>query len=354
MQILITGITGRVGANVARRFLDRGDRVRGFVWPGDRQAEKLKLLDAEFFEGDLRSLEDVAAAARGCDWIFHMGAAFQAGGPFTHEQYFDTNVKGTFNVLEAAVGLGPQLKHLFFSSTDATMQKYLPGGIPEPITETSLPLVTTAWYGYSKVLGEHLVDRYVRADRVPATVFRFAAVWGAGEVLKFQQFRLSHFIKEFAGRSDDVGKAMHARLSKLAGGREKLVIACDENGRPYKKHCVEVRDLVHAFDAAAGKPSTLGKTYQLGAPSAFTWDKVIPYLATRLEIPYERVNIEGAAPTFYEYDMTAARRDFGYAPKVDIFKTIDDALGFERDGKGEVIQTRVTGSAPPGRAGSGR
>lgn len=341
MKILITGITGRIGASVARHFLGKGHEVRGFVWPGDRQSAKLKLLKAEIVEGDLRSLEDVKSAASGCDWIFHLGAAFQAGGPFTHEQYFDTNVKGTFNVLEAGVSLGPKLKHLFFSSTDATMQKYVPGGIPEPMTEKSLPLETTAWYGYSKVLGEHLVDRYVRADHVPATVFRFANVWGAGEVLRFPQFRLSHFIAEFAERKDPAGREMHARLKALAGGVEKLVIACDENGRPYKKHCVEVRDIVHAFDSAAGKSSTFGNTYQLGAPRAFTWDEAVPYLATKLEMPFERVNIEGSNPTYYEYDMSAARRDFGYAPKADVFRSIDEALRFEREGGGELIPTHV-------------
>jgi len=341
LQILITGITGRVGANIARAFIASGHQVRGFVWPGDRQTAKLKILEAEIFEGDLRSLEDVKAAAEGCDWIFHLGAAFQAGGPFTDEQFFDINVKGTFNVLEAAVGLKPKLKHLIFSSTDATMQKYIPGGIPEPITETSLPLVTTSWYGYSKILGEHLIDRYVRADGVPATVFRFAYVWGAGEVLNFPQFKLSHFLKEFGGRKDADGRATYAALKRLDNGSEKLVIACDENGRPYKKHCVEVRDLVHAFEAAAGKPSTYGKTYHVGAPSAFTWDEAVPYLAEKLEMPHGRVNIRGAAPTYYEHDMTAAVRDFAYSPGIDIFKTIDEAIRFERDGGGDLIPARL-------------
>ena len=67
----------------------------------------------------------------------------------------------------------------------------------------------------------------------------------------------------------------------------------------------------------------------------------MPYLATKLEMPFERVNISGSNPTFYEYDMSAARRDFGYAPKVDIFRTIDDALRFEREGESELIPTHV-------------
>jgi hypothetical protein len=67
----------------------------------------------------------------------------------------------------------------------------------------------------------------------------------------------------------------------------------------------------------------------------------VPYLAGKLEMPFERVNLPGLNPTFYEYDMTAASRDFGYAPKMDINRTIDDALAYEREGKSELIPTRV-------------
>ncbi|MQG29234.1 MAG: NAD(P)-dependent oxidoreductase, partial [SAR202 cluster bacterium] len=96
MKVLITGITGRVGANLARQFLQNGHDVRGFVWPGDRQTEKMRSVGAEIVEGDLASSADVSAAAEDQEVILHLGAAFQAGGPFTPEQYMDTNVKGTF------------------------------------------------------------------------------------------------------------------------------------------------------------------------------------------------------------------------------------------------------------------
>ena len=101
MKILVTGVTGRIGANIARRFVERGDDVRGFVWPGDRATATMSSLGIEILEGDLRSHDDVMNAASGCQGILHLGAAFQAGGPFTPEQYFDINVKGVFNVMES-------------------------------------------------------------------------------------------------------------------------------------------------------------------------------------------------------------------------------------------------------------
>ena len=207
MKILVTGITGRVGANIASRFIENGHDVRGFVWPGDRMAENMDRVGAEIVEGDLRSRDDVMSAAAGRDTIFHLGAAFHAGGPFTPERYFDINVKGLFNILEAGLALGDDLRHLIFTSTDATMFKYPPEGIEEPIREDSLPLSATDWYGYSKVLGENLVDRYVRQHDLPATVIRFANVRGAGEVLTWPQFYLKTFPRNFEGRTDDIGRA---------------------------------------------------------------------------------------------------------------------------------------------------
>lgn len=340
MNILVTGITGRVGANVARHFLQKGHNVRGFVWPGDRQSAKLKQIGAEIVEGNLSSSKDVNAAAAGQEVILHLGAAFQAGGPFTPEQYFDTNVKGTFNVLEAALGLGDSLKHLFLTSTDATMSKYPPEGIAEPITEQSLPLSTTEWYGYTKVLNEHLADRYVRHENLPVTVIRFSNVWGAGEVLDFRQFHLKTFMDQFESRTDSEGQAAYKQMSDAYKGEPHLIIACDRNGRPWKKQMIEVREIVHAFDKAIGNSKTFGNVYQLASKEPFTWDSIVPYIAEKIGAPVTRVNLP-MNPTFYEYDLSAPMNDFGYDPQLSVQEMVDEALKFRESGVGEIIPTHV-------------
>ena len=343
MKILITGITGRVGANVAQKFIESGHQVRGFVWPSDRQTEKMKAVGAEIVEGDLATSVDVNAAAEDIEVILHLGAAFQAGGPFTPEQYFDTNVKGTFNVLEAALGLGSKLKHVIVTSTDATMFKYPEGGIDNPIAEDSLPLTSTGWYGYSKVLCESLVDRYCRQDGLKATVFRFANVWGAGEILNFRQFHLDAFLKQFEGRTDAAGRVTYAQLkaeSDKTDGGPRLIVARDSNGRPFKKHNIEVRDIVHAYERAVGNPSPYGNAYQLGSNEPFTWDVLIPYISERTGIPYSTVDL-AMNPTFYEYDLSAARNDFGYSPGLSVFEMVDEAIRFNAFGGGGIIPTKV-------------
>ena len=122
MQILITGITGRIGANLASVLARKGHAVRGLVWPRDPRVEKLQDLDLDLQEGSLTDPEDVDRVVAGCDAVYHLGAAFQGGGPFTEADYFEINVRGTFNILEAA-RTQKGLEHLFFASSDAVYEK---------------------------------------------------------------------------------------------------------------------------------------------------------------------------------------------------------------------------------------
>ena len=71
MKILVTGGTGRIGANWLTRLLDAGHRVRGFVYPADAsRARKLDAYDGvETVFGDLRVPEDVSKAVAGVDAI---------------------------------------------------------------------------------------------------------------------------------------------------------------------------------------------------------------------------------------------------------------------------------------------
>ena len=95
MKILITGITGRIGANVAAKLRTEGHDIRGLVWPKDPRIEKLEPLGIELIEGSLTSVDDVNGVVEGVDAIYHLGAAFQGGGPFSENDYFDINIRGT-------------------------------------------------------------------------------------------------------------------------------------------------------------------------------------------------------------------------------------------------------------------
>jgi UDP-glucose 4-epimerase len=316
MRILITGITGRIGANLAAALVREGHQVRGLVWPRDPRTDKLKSLDLELRYGSLTEPADVQAAVDGVDAIYHLGAAFQGGGPFTTQDYFEINVRGTFLMLEAARAL-PGVQHFLFASTDAVLDKYPPDGMAEPIREDVEPRRPRGWYSLSKAIGEEMVLGYHRTYNLPATVLRFCLVVGAGEILEFHQFYLSRLRRQ------------HAELEPLWTGEERLVLLRDRHGRPWKKHIADVRDIVHGCVSALGQPAAFGQIFQLAGPRPFTWDEAVPYLSERLGIPYIEAAVSGP-PTFYEFDLSKPRELLGFRPQYDIRRMIDDALAFRR------------------------
>ncbi|NKB71835.1 MAG: NAD-dependent epimerase/dehydratase family protein [Candidatus Latescibacteria bacterium] len=325
MKILITGITGRIGANVAVSLQELGHQVRGLVWGRDQRQEKLAGLGVELQQGSLTERADVERAVAGVDAIYHLGAAFQGGGPFTDEEYFEINVRGTFNMLEAA-RYQESVGQFIFASSDALFQKYIPGGMDHPIGEEE-PVKPGGWYALSKALGEQMCQTYWRSYGLATTSLRFAMVLGAGEILHFPQFYLSKM------------KDSRPELAALWKGEERLLVLQDENGRSYKKHVADVRDIVAGCVCALGKKRAAGEIIQLAGPAAFTWDQAVYRLAEIRRIEPLEVQV-GGNPTYYEFDLSKARELLGFEPQYDIVRMIVDALSYER---GEAIGVLPTG-----------
>jgi nucleoside-diphosphate-sugar epimerase len=333
MKILITGVTGRIGANLAAALVEAGHEVRGLVWSNDRQTAKLAGISLELVEGSLTDTAAVAQAVEGMEVICHLGAAFQAGGPFTPDQYFEINVRGTFNVLEAARSAGSRLRQLFFASTDALYDKYPPDGVPEPIREDEFPLAPNGLYALTKQLGENLCRGYVRTHGMPVTLFRFALTVAGDEILTWPQFYLNHWLKVYRQMRAPEAILVYRTLERHAAeqGEDSLLLARDAQGRSYKKHIADARDIVQGFLAALAKPAAFGQVFQLAAPRPFTWEETVPYLSRKLDRSYVDICLAGHIPTYYEFDLTKCRTLLGYAPKHDIYSMIDEAHAKTRE-----------------------
>ena len=329
MKILVTGISGRIGANLAKALIDAGHDVRGLVWANDRRSNKLAALDAELVDGSLVNAADVNRAMQDIEAVYHLGAAFQGGGPFSHTDYFEINVRGTFNMLEAAAA-APNLQHFFFASTDAIYSKYLPEGIAEPIHEDRMPILPGGMYALSKVLGEDLCRGYLHNQKLPITIFRFALAVAGDEILRFPQFYLPYWLKLYAQKESDAAMQCYEQLLAHESEPELLVLARDEAGRTYKKHIADVRDIVLGMLCGLNNARAIGETFQLAAPAPYTWAETIPYLAQKLDLDYIDMRFPDHNPTYYEFDLSKGADLLNYHPQWDIIKMIDSALAFRQ------------------------
>jgi len=100
MKCFVTGATGFVGSNLVRELLARGHRVKALVRPeSDRRG--LAGLNAELVAGGVGDRELLQREMDGCDWCFHTAASYHLWLP-DYRPMYETNVEGTYNVIEAA------------------------------------------------------------------------------------------------------------------------------------------------------------------------------------------------------------------------------------------------------------
>jgi dihydroflavonol-4-reductase len=98
---LVTGASGFVGWHVARTLIERGFKVRALCRP----TSKLRELDAERVQGDLRDPQSLDRAVAGCSVVFHVAADYRLWTR-NPEELYESNVNGTKNLLEAAFKAG--------------------------------------------------------------------------------------------------------------------------------------------------------------------------------------------------------------------------------------------------------
>jgi UDP-glucuronate 4-epimerase len=195
MRYFITGTAGFIGFHLAQRLLDDGHFVAGFdgLTPYYDIALKKKrqalLSQSEAFTSVTGMLEDKqaldAAAVRAePDVIIHLAA--QAGVRYSLENprsYVDSNVVGSFNVLEVAKALKP--RHLLLASTSSIY------GSNEkiPFAEVDRADEPMTIYAATKKAMEAMAHSYAHLFRTPTTAFRFFTVygpWGRPDMASFK------------------------------------------------------------------------------------------------------------------------------------------------------------------------
>lgn len=153
-RALVTGVTGFVGANVARALLASGREVRVLVRESSDRRNVPEGVEVRV--GDLRDAEKVSASVRGCDEVFHVAAdyRFWAADP---KELYESNVEGTRHLLEAARQHG--VRKFVHTSTVGTIGL---SGQPSPCDEGTpcTPDQFSSHYKNSKRLAEDLVRDY--------------------------------------------------------------------------------------------------------------------------------------------------------------------------------------------------
>ncbi|SEQ24998.1 UDP-glucose 4-epimerase [Faunimonas pinastri] len=317
MKIVVTGSAGRVGSRMVSRLLEAGHAVTGFdLRPLGRKDPTYREVIGAFGQRDL-----AAEAMKGAEAVLHLGA-FMSWLPSDIDRLYKANVDGTRVILEAAASAGVR-RFLFASSGEV-----YPEGAPETLPlDESHSLKPRSHYGLTKLMGEELVRFFARTANLPFTILRFSHTQDAAELLDPASFFSGprFFLQPKIRQQEGFGnKAAVEALRALDDGREALVVSRNANGRPFRMHITDTRDMVDGILLAFGSEAALGEVFNLGSTEPVDFAKALPIMAEATGLPLRTVDLPGAG-VYYETSNAKIRELLGFEPKWTIERMIAEA-----------------------------
>ena len=325
--VLVTGAAGHVGANLVRRLLNDGVRVRVLLRHEDNN-EALEGLEVEHSFGDIRDLNAARHALTGCQGVYHCAAKVSTiDGDHAHRrEVFECNVLGTRNVLQAAreAGAGRVVVTGSFSAVGYDLDN---PSAPSDETMPFYPMERTMPYERSKALVEHECWRAAAAgqDVVVATC---CAVVGGSD---FFPSRLGRTLCDYT----------NGKLYAYVDGGFEFVAArdiveghllCMQHGRSGEKYIFSseyktISDILELFEEVSGVPRPHRR---IPTRLMLVFSEAASFYLSRFHPRFPQRFTPGAIRLLQKRrhaDIGKARRELGYQP-TSIRAAVHEAYAF--------------------------
>jgi dihydroflavonol-4-reductase len=310
-RVLVTGASGFIGSAVTRALLERGVQVVALLEPGGDHTN-LDPYDLERLEVDLRDAGGVEDAVKGCRAIFHVAALYRfwARDP---EQFYDVNVGGSRNIMDAAKRA--ETERLVYTSTVGTLGLEH-GKHGKPSDERSYAKVDHLFGSYkqSKYVAEHEVLR-AAAEGLPVSIILPTFPVGPGDraptptgqlVLDYLNGRVPGYVDTIlnVAHVDDLAQGQILALERGAVGRSYIL-----GGENYT-----LKKLLGTLASVTGLPRA-----RIRAPRALALGiaAVSEFVEGTMLHRHPSVPLEAArmSTTRMAFDDSRARTELGYSPR---------------------------------------
>lgn len=317
-KVLVTGGRGFIGSFLVETLLDQGFEVRCLLRNSGKGLSWLKNLPIEISYGDLTHPVTLSKAVEGVEYVFHLAGLTKA---MHYKQYYQANVEGTRNLLQACMEQNTGIKRFVYVSSLAAAGPSRDG---KPLTENDPPHPISD-YGRSKLQGEEITMHC--KNHFPVTIIRPPVVFGPRDrdVLNF--FKMAKW-----------------GVCPVLSGGERL------------SSVIFVKDLVEGMVLAATHPDATAQIFYLSNEHPYSWDKfsrligevlqkkirkivvpifavfklaLISHLYARFTHRTTLFNLDKYREIKQKYwlcDSTKARRIFGFQIKFELRQAIQETL----------------------------
>lgn len=329
MRVLVTGGGGFLGSHLARKLHERGDEVAVL---GRNKYPQLP--DAiERIQADIRDRESVIHALKGREAVYHAASIPGIWGDY--KECYGVNVDGTQNIIDACIK--NSVHRLVFTSSPSVVCGR--SDLINADESTPYPDSYLCHYSSTKAMAEQRVMQANGQNRLHTVSLRPHLIWGPGD---------PHLVPRI------IEKARSGKLIRVGDGRNRVSLVYIDN----------------AVDAHILAGDALGKGNRVGGKCYFVTDETsvnlwdwIGELLARLGLPPVRRNIskgtaailggilEGIYSVFrvrqeppmtrflaeqlatsHSFDISRARKDLGYIPRVSQAEGMEKLIAFVRSG----------------------
>lgn len=259
MKCLVTGGAGFIGSHLVELLVAQGHEVIALDNLSSGGIKNLSNVVESprftFFKADIRDVRAIEPAFVGVDWVFHLaGLADIVPSIEMPDQYYSTNVTGTFNVLECAKANG--VRRFVYAASSSSY------GIPDnyPTDELS-PIRPQYPYALTKYMGEELVLHWSQVYGLPAISLRLFNVYGTR-----------------SRTTGAYGAVFGVFLAQKLNGRPLTVVGDGSQTRDF----TYVTDVAGAFYAAA-QSSVHGQALNVGSGNHYSINHLVGLLGGTVE-----------------------------------------------------------------------
>jgi len=310
MKILVTGGAGFIGSNFIRHVLSARKNYQILNYDKLTYAGNLANLHSvvghpkyQFIKGDICDFVVLEHAMRGCDAVIHFAAESHVDRSiYEPGPVIQTNVTGTFTLLEAARKLG--VSRFVHISTDEVYGDIAPGAF----ANEDSPVQPSSPYSASKAASDLLVRSYVRTYKFPASITRSSNNYGPYQFPeKFLPLMITNILD-------------NKPLPVYGDGKQE-------------------RDWLHVNDNCRGILAVLergrtGEVYNIGGSHVDQNIAVVQRLLAMMGAPETLVSYVADRPGHdrrYALDCTKIQTELGWKPEISLEDGIRQTIEWYQD-----------------------